>query len=217
MEALGYESSYFTEGGTEYDVANKIEYLNRTLTFRIVNSNPTLEIATLFDANANTAQPFGVDVAFEIKDFGGAPQVAATSHGIIRNHVKSNPIAISGSRWFVESTAQFNQNITFFKSLIGGKTTQYEVQAANYISPTNFNTLVVDIPQGELDFIVDGDVGIAVPILPNSTIDLDMTMVRTTDISNNLFDKPILQKSQWGRPTGNPIMDVMFLEKGLVP
>ncbi len=215
------ELNYFAQGGADAP-SQLLEPLNRTLTFVVQNNaNPVSQLtAILFAGNVpppsqTTLEPTGITVA--VQETGG---VVGTSHDIVRQESLANPFVIQGLRYFFPNTVQLSNAFTIAKQDIQGKTTSYIWQATNYVSPTNFNSLIVDAP--DFGVVVDGRTRIEVPLIAGTLVGQSVTASSVTLVftvkakvitTNSIFGKGVKEMAQAPRMTGNPLADIQLSEQ----
>jgi hypothetical protein len=208
------ESGFFAQGAMG-DQQSVIEPLDRTLTFVITNGTVGVgnDNAILFAGNIQPLiQPPGVTVT--VVETGGGP----TSHEEVRMETIGNPFVIQGLRYFVSNATQFSNALQIQKRFPTGKLIQYLWQPSNYLSPTNFNALLLDSP--DFGIVVDGRTSITVPIqqkfavdTPNTQVTLVFTLKAKTNTANVLFNKNQKEFGTAPRPVGNPLGDVALMAR----
>ena len=95
---------------------------------------------------------------------------------------------------------------------INGKNVELTFQTLNAISPTNANSLYIDIP--ELGTDIGSEMQLLYNIRGGETVYMFLTLKSKINAGDFLFsDKPIIQKSHDVRPSGNPIADIVLLNQ----
>lgn len=209
----GDENGYFMEGGSKLD-GPVLSKLDRTITFRIINTGAFTAGAILFgsDGQPDFDPFFGASFISlpDIVDQFGFPG----NQSLARREAMGNPFLISGIKMFFPNavpgtiTAQQSEPLRFRNQSITGKTEVLVLQTLNAISPTNANNAYIDMPEAGIE--IDPRSDILYNILPGEDVFIYFTVKSKLNSSDFLFSaNPRIQTSIAPRPTGNPLYDIV--------
>lgn len=178
----------------------KIDPNDRTYTVVVTNTSGADQTATIFGANQNASQPAGVVV-----------NITESSHQEVREESKSNPFKILGMKMSVSVQNQFDNVLNIVRRSSAGSNTSRVYQPRNATSPQNFNQLLIDDNNFEMD--VTGQDQINFVIKDGVTVVFTFTIKARGNMGNLLKGKNVAELSQAPRTTGIPQLDLMTTQK----
>lgn len=206
------EPGYFLQGGANLD-GSVLSKIDRTITFRIINTGAFTAGAVLFGSDGQPDfDPF-FGASFIIMPDLSTPGVLATQARVRREAV-GNPFLISGIKMFFPNAVpgtiseQQSQPLRFVNQSIYGKNETLVLQTLNAISPTNFNNAYLDIPEAGIE--IDPRSSILYNILPGEEVWIYFTVKARLNAADFLFSaNPKIQQAEAPRITGNPLYDIV--------
>jgi len=182
---------------------NIIQPYDRTIVFRIANTNAFSATAVLFDAFRDVGQPAGVLVT-QITGLSGA-----VGQQFIRQVTKDNPILFWGLKMLATDTSQLANPFSILRFTASGSFSGGLYHPINYTNPTNFQSNDIDDPTFRL--AVDGYTSIRVPLNAFATATLTFTVkARRNVLLTAKGIKDDLQIASAPRPSGNTNADTQI-------
>ncbi len=216
--AFNEESGFFAQGGAEPCKIDVLSKWDRTLTIKVsriadVGAHNTLH-AIIFGTSGDP-QPAGVQVSM--------PDLNITDQEMVRREIMSNDFLVEGIRILFPNCTpggagsagnlcrQQLQPLRIRNRNYTGKNEVYDLQTLNHVSPTNGNTLVIDVPL--IGVTIDSESEIIYPILQGEEVYFFFTLKARQNMANMLFGKYPLEVAEAPRTTGNPIYDFVIERK----